>query len=148
MADITARLVWYRLIETYKSASDAWQISTSGGSEAVVNWLRRVDVLDMLFVGWLVAALVVIGAINIYLRWFGHGRNGSAVAAVSGVGSGFSSGNKVDYMRGDGRSGETVRWINAAVAWLSEQHQNACMIDVLLRALSDEAKKHKVFIQF
>ena len=143
MADITARLLWYRLTEAYKSTSEAWAISWSGvDSESALSWLRRVDVLDMLFMGWLLAALIVIGAVNVYLRWFRSSRRGGSSVAQSGSFSGtVSSGFR---WNSTGEVGETVKWINAAMSWFGEQQRNATLVDTVLKALTEEAKRHTV----
>jgi hypothetical protein len=155
MADITAKLVWYRLVETFKSAAEAWSDSTSS------RRLYRFDVLDMLFIGWLVAALVLIGIVNLYIRWFGSKRcgnssGGGAAGAskftsskYSGQSSGWNGSDWTSIVWGDRSSaGETVNWINTALTWLGEQRQNAAVVDAILKELTVESNKHLVSLLF
>jgi hypothetical protein len=89
----------------------------------------------MLFIGWLIVALVVVGAINVYLRWFRRPRCLPATSA------GLTSNWSGLGLTGRG-SGESVKWVNAAVTWFCEQRHNTALIDAVLKALTDEAKKH------
>jgi len=58
MADLTLQLAWYRLSERCGELA-VWYEDFS--------W-RRVDVLDMLILGWLAAAFLVIGVIHAIVR--------------------------------------------------------------------------------
>lgn len=132
MADLTARLCWYKLGECYKNMWEKY--------DRFLEWwyedfsLSRVDLLDMLFLGWLVAAFLVVGAINLYLRFFGlpKGRSRSALD---------SSSHPAATVKG----GESVQWINSALSWLY-LHYNSTpeLIESWLRALNDTARKHPV----
>jgi hypothetical protein len=86
----------------------------------------------MLFLGWLVAAFLVVGAINLYLRFFGlpKGRSRNALD---------SSSHPAATVKG----GESVQWINSALSWLY-LHYNSTpeLIESWLRALNDTARKH------
>ena len=122
MADVTLRLAWYRLAERCSQLA-VWYDDFS--------W-RRVDVLDMLLLGWLAAAFVVIGVIHVVvrLRRAGTGwvwRPGSVLAVTAG-----------------GRGGETVRWLNLVVSWLRERQRTDWLVDECLKALAEQAKKHPV----
>lgn len=122
MADVTLRLAWYRLTESCGDLA-IWYDELS--------W-RRVDVLDMLILGWLAAAFLLIGVIHavVRLRRSGVGwRPGSVFAVTAGGG------------------GETVRWLNLVVSWLRERQRTDWLVDECLKALSEEAKKHTVSTQ-
>jgi len=117
MADVTLRLAWYRLTVCFGDLA-IWYEDFS--------W-RRVDVLDMLLLGWLAAAFVVIAVVHavVRLRRAGVGwRPGSVLAVTAG-----------------GAGGETVRWLNLVMSWLRERHRTDWLVDQCLKALSDEAKK-------
>lgn len=132
MADITARLIWYRLRENYESLAQSYE---------EFSW-RRVDILDMLFLGWVLVAFVVVGLVNLYLRFFGlpktfQRRRGLDWRSSDGPGSVANNGSI--------RSGEPVQWINAAVGWIYENYpKRPEFIETWLKALSAEAKKYTV----
>ena len=128
MADITLKLVWYRLGETASNLVERY--------ERLLEWYgafswQRVDILDMLFLGWLLAAFLVVGCINIYLRFF-RGRKDQ----ISGIGGlGFAN------------TGETCQWINSAISWLFLHYDKTpAFIDCWVRALNEHVKKHNVSI--
>ena len=134
MADLTARLVWYRLGECYRNFGERYERFQEWCAEDF-SW-RRVDLLDMLFLGWLVAAFLVVGAINLYLRFFGLPRNKNrrdeSVHPSSTV-----------------KGGESVQWINSALSWLY-LHYNSTpeLIESWLRALNEQTRKHPVSLLF
>jgi hypothetical protein len=130
MADITVQLAWYRLGETYKSVAETWHGLTRSYEQFS---LSRVDVLDMLFLGWLLAAFVVIAVVNLYVRFVKSRRGLAAGSRAATDGGGFAA-------RVSG--GETVRWLNEALAWLGEHQQVSWIVERWLKALTDEAKKH------
>jgi len=119
MADLTLQLAWYRLAE---------------GGGVLADWYEdfswcRVDVLDMLFLGWLAAAFLVIGVVHAVLRL----RRG---------GSGWLQGTRIPVTAGGGK--ETVRWLNLVMSWLRERQRTDWLVDECLKALCEEAKKHSV----
>ena len=119
MADLTLQLAWYRLAESCGELAVWYEDFT---------W-RRVDVLDMLLIGWLAAAFLVIGAIHAVIRlrrarvgW----RPGTVLAVTAGGG------------------GETVRWLNSVMSWLRERQRTDWLVDECLKALTEVAKQHTV----
>lgn len=137
MADVTLRLIIYRLGEGYKNMEEKWGQFLEWYSE--FSW-RRVDVLDMLFLGWLLAAFLVVGAINLYLRFFGlpRYRKGGVLNGIVSRGLGLGGAPAL-------RGGETANWINSALSWLY-LHYNSTpeLVEAWLKALNDEARKHIV----
>ena len=145
MADITMRLIWYKLGESYKNMGHKYERFLEWYED--FSW-RRVDILDMLFLGWLVAAFVVVGAINLYLRFFGlpryRKRQAGALEGGSAPGSpGRLSGSPLTSPVVTG--GERTEWLNAALSWLY-LHYNSTpeFVETWLRALNEEAKHHVV----
>jgi len=122
MADVTLRLAWYRLAERCGQLA-VWYEDFS--------W-RRVDVLDMLVLGWLTAAFLVIGVIH-------------AVVRLRRAGVGWRPGSVLAVTAGGGR-GETVRWLNVVVSWLRERQRTDWLVDQCLKALAEQAKKQTVSI--
>jgi len=127
MADITLKLVWYRLGEV--STDMAEKLERFG------DWweqfsLGRVDLLDMLFLGWLLAAFLVVGAINVYLRFFGRPKLGSA-SSLLGTGANSLGG-----------PAESCQWINSLLSWLYLHYDHPPeFVDTWLRSLNEHARK-------
>ena len=126
MADITARLVWYKLTEKYSDVCEKY--------ERFLDWYEdfswsRVDFLDMLFLGWLLAAFVVVGAINLYLRFFAKPKSKRGV-----------TGGGVTPLHG-----ESVDWLNNILSWLFNHYSHTPdLVDAWLRAVNDQLKKQQV----
>ena len=135
MADITLKLVWYRLGETYSNMADR--------CEKFLEWYedfswRRVDILDMLFLGWLLAAFLVVAAINIYLKFFGRpkGKADAWGGRIGGAGEGGASSPGV---------GESCQWVNSVLSWLYLHYDHTPeFIDAWLKSLNEQARKHSV----
>ena len=127
MADITLKIVWYRLGETYTDLC--------GKYEHFLDWYEefswsRVDFLDMLFLGWLLAAFVVVGAINLYLRFFGHPKQSSQSICGGGISP---------------RDGETAQWLNAYFTWIHKHYLNTPeLVEAWIRAVNEQTRKHSV----
>lgn len=142
MADITAQLVWYRVRENYASLSDSYQR---------FSW-RRVDVLDMLFLGWVVASFAVVGLVNLFLRFVGRPkvlrRGGAGGGLVGCAGRSDTSGSSLSggCVGGGGlRDGETAQWMNSAVGWFCENYgRRQELVEAWAKSLSEEAKKYSV----
>ncbi len=134
MADITLKLVWYRLGETYSNMADR--------CEKFLDWYedfswRRVDLLDMLFLGWLLAAFLVVGAINIYLKFFSKSKG-----KVDAWGKGTVTGGGGTRTLGDG---ESCQWVNSVLSWLYLHYDHTPeLIESWLRSLNEQARKHSV----
>ena len=138
MADVTLKLIWYRLGEASANMADRW--------EKFLDWyehfsLRRVDILDMLFLGWLLAAFLVVGAINIYLKFFGRPK----LRGIGGeTGGGFLGFGGVSASAGPG---ESCQWVNALFSWLYLHYDSSPeFVDNWLRSLNEQARKHTVNI--
>ena len=135
MADVTAKLIWYRLGEVWEGFSDR--------VEKFQDWyqdfsIRRVDILDMLFLAWLLVAFLVVGAINIYLKFFGRPklRDGAGGSTIGGF---FAPGS------GPGVGGESCQWVNSLLSWLY-LHYDTCpeFVDTWIRSLNEQTRKQTV----
>ncbi len=132
MADVTMRLIWYRLGESYTNLADKY--------ERLVDWYsdfswRKVDILDMLFLGWLAAAFIVVGLINIYLRF-----------RLKPAGSGLVGRGGPEGVRAPG-AGESCQWVNSLLSWLYLHYEHTPeFVDCWLKALNDQARKQTVSI--
>ena len=137
MADITARLIWYRLGETCSNMAERYEKFLEWYDQ--FSW-RRVDVLDMLFLGWLLAAFLVVGCINLYLRFFGRPR---LRGAPGQEGTGAGGPGYGGLVAGDGS--ETVNWINSSISWLYLHYDNTPeIVESWLKALNEAARKQTV----
>lgn len=138
MADITAQLVWYRVRENYASLSDSYER---------FRW-RRVDILDMLFLGWLVASFAVVGLVNLFLRFFGRPKVLERGGSLAGCAGRADTAGSLSGSSGDGgglRDGETAQWVNSVVGWFCENYgRRQALIEAWAKSLSDEAKKYSV----
>lgn len=126
MVDITARLVWYRLGEAANEMADKYSdfLDWWGGFS-----VRRVDLLDMLFLGWILLAFVAVGLINIYVRFFAgksRGKGGGwETRTVSSIGAGV----------------ETCSWLNDVMGWILNHTNNGETTGArIVDALNKEAK--------
>ena len=136
MADITLKLIWYRLGETYTNMADKYEKFMDWYSD--FSW-RRVDFLDMLFLGWLLAAFIVVGLINIYLRFFGRLK-----PAGSGVTGGTWGAPGVAVVGAPG-AGESCQWVNSLLSWLYLHYEHTPeFVDCWLKALNEQARKQTV----
>jgi len=144
MADITAQLIWYRLKEVCSALADSCGSWWNNCGQGQLRW-SEVDIIDMLFLGWVVLAFVVVGLVNVYLKFFGlptflrhriRGRNGEVSSTSGGMVA-----NTACLQRG----GESVEWINLVLGWLHENHvRRPGIVDVWLKAAELEANKHTV----
>lgn len=147
MADITTQLVWYRVRENYASLCDGYQR---------FSW-RRVDVLDMLFLGWVVASFAVVGLVNLYMRFVGRkkvlrrGGGGGGGGLVGCAGRSDSAGSSSSSLSGGCvgggglRDGETAQWMNSVVGWFCENYgRRQALVEAWVKSLSEEAKKYSV----
>ncbi len=140
MADITVRLICYKLGEGYKKAGDRL--------ERFFEWLedfswRRLDLLDMLFLGWLLAAFLVVGAINLYLRFFGLPRARKSVAGgtVEWTAGGHAAGATPVSLAG----AESCQWLNVILRWFHLQHNKSpTFVETCLKVLNEQAHRRTV----
>ena len=135
MADITAKLIAYRLSESFTNMAN-WYSEVAEWYQHEFSW-RSVEILDMLVLGWVLLALVVVGLINIYLHFFGPWRKG-----LSSRGKGLAPAVGVQDS-----AGETCHWVNAAISWLHSQTITSLRLsDSWLQALNKESEKNPVSI--
>ena len=129
MADITMKLLWFKLGETFTLASERYN--------HLLDWYDtfswyRVDFLDMLFLGWLLAAFTVVGVINLYLKFFGHANKRTNLRLKSSLSSGTE---------------ETVLWLNGLFSWFSKHYKSTPeFVDAWIRSLNEQIRKTNVSI--
>lgn len=127
MAHITCSIVWYKLTEKYTDMCEKY--------DRFLDWYEdfswsRVDFLDMLFLGWLLAAFLVVGAIHLYLRFFGHPKSRRGITEANTV---------------TAKNGESLEWLNTALSWLNQHYSNTPeFVDAWIRALNEQARKQQV----
>ena len=119
MANSTSNLLWFRLghlLDWYETFS--WS---------------RVDILDMLFLGWLLAAFTVVGLINLYLKFFGHTHKPQSNFRTI---SNFSPGRE-----------ESISWLNDVISWFSK-HYTATpeFVAAWISSLNEQLRKSNVSI--
>lgn len=110
-----------------------------------LSW-RRLDLLDMIFLGWVAAAFIVVAAVNLYIRFFHHPKP----RTKQGLGETTSNGKSWQQWQNDtttsehGRS-ESCSWINDAALWLYSRG-NYCtdLEDRILRSLNNRALQYAV----
>lgn len=125
------------------------------------------DTLDMVFLGWLAAALIVVAAVNLYIRYFGHRKTTTAATATAIAGSTATvgAGQQVQQQQqgdagkaswrlwqngsattsGGGARSESCFWLNDAALWLfAHGRYSNDLEERLLRALNHRAAQQSV----
>ena len=131
MVDITAKLIWYRLGETYSNMAENYGRFQEWYQN--FSW-TKVDILDMFFLGWILLAFIAVGVINIVLRFFGPPKRRTRAGddqtrGLSGVDRGLGG-------------GETARWVNSTISWLYVHYDTSPeLLESWLRALNEQARK-------
>ena len=129
MAEITVGLISYRLVEAYKTMVVRYDRFLDWYTD--FSW-KRVDVLDMLVIGWILLGFIVVGVINLYVRFFGLPRAKSRQAADAAAAAGLAD---------DGAG----RWVNAVISWISSRYQQTPeFVESWLSALNEQARQQKV----
>ena len=78
----------------------------------------------MLFLGWLLAAFVVVGAINIYLKYCGQTSRSQTCLSSS--------------------KSESLHWINVFFQWLNVSFKSLDIFGSILKAINEQARKCNV----
>ncbi|XP_074652722.1 uncharacterized protein LOC141907058 isoform X13 [Tubulanus polymorphus] len=140
MADITLKLIWYKLGETRSNMADRYG--------RFLEWyrtfdIRRVDIVDMFFVGWIVFACVVVGTLQLYLKIFaGKPKNSQDSRRQQRAGGSSPSSSGVASRPGIHYATESCQWLNSAINWIYLNYSTTPgFIQNWLAALNDEAKK-------
>lgn len=130
MVDITAKLIWYRLGETFDKMATA----------AEMLWLDWDDhILDILLFGWIGWAAIIFLVVNGVLTFFGplqprmnvdrvkEGKSGATVAAGTG--------------------NESCQWLNSALNWFYLHYDKFPeFVDAWVKALNEQVVKLGVSI--
>ena len=132
MADITLKLVWYRLSLGYSKMA-----------AAANSWYTDVDfdsyVLDLLLVAWCAGAAILMVTINKIKEAVGKPVKQPVdrllPSSASGVGADGSSG-------GPSVDGETCQWFNSVVGWLYlHYYHHPTYLDEWVRSLNEQLTK-------
>ncbi|XP_035828502.1 uncharacterized protein LOC118478624 [Aplysia californica] len=127
MADITVRLIWYKLGEVSEKMAEAGR-----------TWYTELDfdsyVLDLLLLGWCTLCLVVIASVN-------------ALVAAFGPLQRQPRDRYREYKEGESLTGavlpvETALWFNSAVNWFYLHYYHAPeFVDDWLKSLNEQLGK-------
>ena len=133
MADVTAQLIWYRLKESYGNIAQSYEAFIEGYQD--FSW-RRVDILDLLFLGWIFIALFIVGLLNLYIKVYGAPcrppRRPDRLHSASIQTSHFND-------------GESAVWLNSLFVYLYGRWNGfPNFVEELTKALTDEAKNFVV----
>lgn len=120
MVDVTAKLVWYKLGETYGNLVEKCEKL----GDFYRNFsLSRLDILDMFFLAWIGLAFATVAAIHIYLRFFSKRT---------------LSFGRAGYVTGLG--GESCFWVNSVLKWLYVHlHQTPWLVQQWIEDLNKTA---------
>lgn len=136
MVDITAKLIWYRLGETFDKMA--------AGGNTITSWLFSDwddNLLDVLLFGWIGWAVLVVLIVNAVLTFFGplqprvarwekkEGASGAPIEDESGA--------------------ETTRWLNSGLNWFYLHYDNIPeFIELWVKSLNDQVLKLGVSFDF
>lgn len=135
MADITIRLIWYRLGETYSKMAEAGANMTSW-----FNWEDHF--LDFLLVFWISGGLVVVGVINSLTQFFGP-----LQPRISWDRSKDGATSVVSKPQGPAEP-ETTLWLNSALNWFYLHYNHfPAFVDAWIASLNAQANKLGVRIR-
>lgn len=152
MADVTLKLLWYKVREGYDNMAAVLSgARASGSGEGFLSFIS-IDMLDLLLLFWVAVAGLVVAIGNIlptYLRKREEERSLSlpvpaaawAIPAPSAIESRRVSAPWLESSGGR----ETCQWINAAAHWLYQNYQHTPdFINAWLRSLNDHARHELV----
>lgn len=128
MADITLKLIWYRLGETYSKMA-----------EASSTWYTDLDfdsyVLDLLLFGWCAGACMVVITVNSLVAAFGPLQRQPAAEKVRDLGGdAFASVSASEH--------ETCRWFNTALNWIYlHYYHSPLFLDEWIKSLNEQLTK-------
>ncbi|PAA51689.1 hypothetical protein BOX15_Mlig017488g4 [Macrostomum lignano] len=155
MADITMRLIWYRLNELYNSTSE--QLA---GTD-----LAKLDVLDLLFVGWCLFGILAVVIIN-FIYELVHPKQQQQKQTVGNKKQESQHVTPVllrskqtppvqqngplssidELIEPNSSSAESCCWLNTLVAWLFLNRSGApALLEAWLSALNYALSKEKQF---
>ncbi|CAH1796737.1 unnamed protein product [Owenia fusiformis] len=136
MVDITARLVWYKLGETYSNMADA--ASNAQTWYTTMDW-EKVDLLDAFFIGVVVLTVVSYGVLTVVFSLFGKQIKDwqKPKPRWSETGEGSSP-----------NFGESCQWVNSAVNWLYLHYTTTPdFLQAWLNALNEASRQHGENVQ-
>ena len=129
MADITVKLIWYRLSETFSKMAEA--------GANVQSWFSWEDhFLDFLLVFWISGGILIIGVVNSLTSFFGP-----LQPRISWAKSKTDTTSSAIEKQGP-HEAETTFWLNSALNWFY-LHYNYVpeFVDAWITSLNDQANK-------
>ena len=135
MADITLKLIWYRLGESYTNMAESYE--QVGEWWQNFSW-RQVDILDYFLLGWIVYAFLVVVFVELY---FSKLRPSLKKAGFISSDTGQKKrAPTVDLLRG-----ESCNWVNSTINWLYLHYSTTPdFVECWLKALNEQCKKQGV----
>ncbi|KAL4229375.1 intracellular signal transduction [Mactra antiquata] len=129
MADLTLKLIWYRLGETYSKMAEA-----GANVQSWFSWEEHF--LDFLLIFWISAGLLIVGVINSLTTFFGP-----LQPRISWDKSkdGLSSHKAVSQ---GPHSPETTFWLNSALNWFYLHYEEfPQFVNAWVKSLNEQANK-------
>ena len=142
MADITIRLIIYRLGETYTKMAEI-----AGSVYANMTWENYI--LDILLLAWLAWAALVVVVVNLIVHFFGPFKlsanerwvNGHGTHLPALIGSDASDGPNL-YAKSPLGQPEKSYWLNAMIDWFYKRVDTSPLfVDAWILALNEQARK-------
>ncbi|XP_052286622.1 phospholipid transfer protein C2CD2L-like isoform X7 [Dreissena polymorpha] len=128
MADITLKLIWYKLGETYTKMAEA------GANMSWFSWEEHF--LDCLLVFWISSGLLIVGVVNSLTTFFGPLQ--PRISWRQSKDGGTSSPATPQGPTGP----ESTQWLNSALNWLYLHYdQFPEFVDAWIQALNEQANK-------
>ncbi|XP_076438196.1 uncharacterized protein LOC143277304 isoform X2 [Babylonia areolata] len=133
MADITLKLIWYRLSQTYSKMA-----------AAASTWYTDLDfdsyVLDLLLFAWCAGAAIVVLSVNSIKNALGPATKQPAVERFRDYAS--SGDGALASVPARGQQPETCHWFNTVVGWLYlHYYHSPVYLDEWIKSLNEQLNK-------
>ncbi|XP_064651443.1 uncharacterized protein LOC135502483 isoform X29 [Lineus longissimus] len=135
MADITMKLIWYRLGEASENMAERYG--------RFLVWYknfnyRNLDIVDMFFVSWIIFGVVVAGLVHFYFKFFGR-------KAAQAPKTAHPTPRRRHF---DAASVESCQWLNAVINWVYLNYNSTPeFVNSWLHALNEQTRKQQGAVQ-
>lgn len=141
MADITLKLIWYRLSLTYSKMATA-----------ASSWYTDLDfdsyVLDLLLLAWCAGAAIIVVSVNSLKSALGPVIRQPAAERIRDYAA-AGDGAFASVPARDQHGRESCQWFNTAVSWLYlHYYHSPIYVDEWVKALNDQLSKLGVQVFF